>query len=300
MSFRQVLVTDSKYISVKNNLLEFANQDKVVKVPIEDVAIIILDNADLTISINAINKCMKENVMLVVCNNKHLPNGIIMPFGGHYRQLEMTYKQLEFKTVKKQNLWREIIVQKIKNQARVNLLCELDTGYDYLMKLSKLVERNDSTNREAVAAKYFFGQMYGTEFVRFKENKINSCLNYGYAILVSSITRELVSFGIDPKFGIWHSSKSNALNLSYDLVEVFRPIVDYYVKTNYEFVFEELTPKNKRGILSLLNARVKVGNEKMRLQNAIEKYCARFMNIIDGIETELLEVEIIKINFYEI
>lgn len=300
MSFRQVLVTDTKYISVKNNLLEFTKEENVVRVPIEDIAIVILDNLDLTISINAINKCVEQNLMLVVCNSKHLPNGIIMPFSGHYRQLEMTYKQLDFKTVKKQNIWREMIVQKIKNQARVNLLCDLEEGYAHLMKLSKEVVRNDNTNREAVAAKYFFSQMYGVEFIRFKEDKINSCLNYGYAILVSSITKELISYGIDPKFGIWHSSKSNALNLSYDIVEVFRPIVDYYVKSNYELVNEELTPNNKRGLLSLLNARVKVGTEKMRLQNAIEKYCARFMKIIDGTETELLEVEIIKVNFYEI
>lgn len=300
MSFRQVLVTDTKYISVKNSLLEFTKEENVVRVPIEDIAIVILDNLDLTISINAINKCMEQNVMLVVCNSKHLPNGIIMPFSGHYRQLEMTYKQLDFKTVKKQNIWREMIVQKIKNQARVNLLCDLEEGYEQLMKLSKEVERNDKSNREAVAAKYFFSQMYGSEFIRFKEDKINSCLNYGYAILVSSITRELISYGIDPKFGIWHSSKSNALNLSYDIVEVFRPIVDYYVKSNYELVNEELTPNNKRGLLSLLNARVKVGTEKMRLQNAIEKYCARFMKIIDGTEIDLLEVEIIKVNFYEI
>ncbi len=300
MSFRQILVSDTKYISVKNNLLEFTKEENIVKVPIEDVAIIILDNINLSISTNAINRCMEESVMLVVCNSKHLPNGIIMPFSGHYRQLEMTYKQLEIKTVKKQNVWREMIIQKIKNQARVNLLCDLEEGYEYLMQLSKKVERNDKTNREAVAAKYFFGQMYGIEFIRFKEDKINSCLNYGYAILVSSITRELVSYGLDPKFGIWHSSRSNALNLSYDIVEVFRPIVDYYVKANYELINKELTPNNKRGLLSLLNARVRVGSEKMRLQNAIEKYCARFMKIIDGTETELLEVEIIKVNFYEI
>lgn len=300
MSFRQVLVTDTNYICVKNNLLEFQRSENTVRVPIEDVAIIVIDNMELTLSINAINSCTKENVMIVLCNNKHLPCSIVMPFSGHYRQLEMTYKQLDFNTVKKQNLWRSVIKQKIRNQARVALYCELDESYEKLMKLSNEVTRNDNSNREAVAAKYFFNEMYGDEFIRFKEDKINSCLNYGYAILVSSITRELVSYGLDPKFGIWHSSKSNALNLSYDLVETFRPIVDYYIKSNYEFINEELTPNNKRGLLSLLNATVKVGNEKMRLQNAIEKFCANFMKIIDGQETELIEIEILKLNFYEI
>lgn len=300
MSFRQIIVTDTNYICVKNSLLEFHKSENIVRVPIEDVAIIVLDNIELTITAKAINSCTQENVMIVLCNNKHLPSSLILPFSGHYRQLEMTYKQLEFNTVKKQNLWRSIIKQKIRNQSRVLLYCELDDYYEKLVHLSSEVLRNDSSNREAVAAKVFFNGLYGSEFVRFKEDKINACLNYGYAILVSSITRELVSYGLDPKFGIWHNSKSNALNLSYDLVETFRPIVDYYIKSNYELINEELTPNNKRGLSSLLNATVKVGNEKMRLQNAIEKFCANFMKIIDGQETELIEIEIIKINFYEI
>ncbi|WOO87874.1 type II CRISPR-associated endonuclease Cas1 [Mollicutes bacterium LVI A0039] len=300
MSFRQIIVSESKYINVEHSQLNFQNGDSTVRVPIEDVAIIIIDNTELTITVNAINSCMDEHIMIVVCNNKHLPNGIIMPFGGHYRQLEMTYKQLSLKTVKKQNLWREIIIQKIHNQSRVSLLCEQEATYEYLMNITKQVERNDKTNREAVAAKKFFGTLYGTQFKRFVDDKINSCLNYGYSILVSAISRELVSYGLDPKFGIWHSSKSNALNLSYDLVEPFRPVIDYYVSQNLEFITEELSPHNKRGLVSLLNARVKVGEEKMRLQNAIEKYCAQFMKIVDGTEQELLEVEIIKINFYEI
>ncbi|MFV0498750.1 MAG: type II CRISPR-associated endonuclease Cas1 [Bacilli bacterium] len=301
MGFRQVLVTDTKYISVKNKLLEFNHEEKeTVRIPIEEVAIVVIDNMELTLSVNAITKCTEENVMIVLCNQKHLPASLIMPYSGHYRQLEMTYKQLDLNTVKKQNLWRSIIKQKIRNQSRVVLYCELDNAYEKLLVLSREVARNDGTNREAVAAKLFFNVLYGNDFIRFKEDKINSCLNYGYAILVSSITRELISYGIDPKFGIWHSSKSNALNLSYDLVETFRPIVDYYVKSNYELINDELTPNNKRGLVSLLNATVKVDDEKMRLQNAIEKFCASFMNVIDGKETELLEIEILKVNFYEI
>ncbi len=300
MGYRQIIVNDSNYISVENGILGFEDSERTIKVPLEEIAIIVLNNNKLTLSLNAINHCLENHVMIVTCNNKHLPNGIMMPFSGHYRQLEMVYKQLELKDVRKRNLWREIIKQKIRNQSRVLRLCENLECSEKLLEVEKEVARNDMTNREAYAAKLFFEGMYGKDFIRFKEDKINSNLNYGYSILASSITRQLITFGLDPKFGIWHKSNSNALNLSYDLIEPFRPIIDYYVFKNKDFINEELTPKNKRELVALLNAQVLVNKETYRLQNAIELYCKRFMKVIDGTADTLLEVEITRINFYEI
>ncbi len=301
MSFRQVIVKEAKYISLKESSIIVQKDDEDIKIPIEDVAIIVLENNASTITVNLINKCTENNIILITCNHKKLPQSIIMPYSNHYRFLENTYKQLEYTTVKKQNLWRDIIKMKISNQKEVlRLVDENNVHIEALYQLRDEVIRNDSTNREALAARVFFSAMYGDDFRRFVDDKINSALNYGFSVLVSSIARQLVSYGLDPKLGIWHSSKSNNLNLAYDLVEPFRPIVDYYVHENYEYLSDDLSPKIRRGLVSLLNANVFLDDTTYRLQNAIELYVKRFMLIIRKEHETMHNVTIKKVNFYEL
>lgn len=304
MSFRQIIVKQANYLSFGNNSIKMNYEDEnipIVQVPIEDVAIIVIENNKSTISLNLINKCMENNIIIITCNEKKLPQGIIKPFSNHYKQLENTYKQIEYTDTQNKILWKEIIKQKINNQMNV---IEFTTGnkdiLDKIYKHKKEIKRNDATNREAVCAKLFFEEIYGSEFKRFIDDKINATLNYGYSILVSSIVRQLVSFGIDPRFGIWHSSKSNSLNLAYDLVEPFRPIVDYYIYSKYEFITKDLTPKIRRELVSLLNATVECEGKKYRLQNAIELFVKQYMLILRGEEKDFLKVNIIPLKFYEI
>lgn len=304
MSFRQIIVKQANYLSFeeKNVKVTYEEGDKeTLKIPLEDVALIVIENNQSIISLNLINQCMGNNIVIITCNDKKLPQGIIKPFSNHYRQLENIYKQLEYTDTQKKILWKEIIKQKINNQINVLKLTNGEEKIiEKMIKYKLLIKRNDITNREAVCAKLFFEEMYGNEFKRFIDDKINATLNYGYSILVSSIVRQLVSYGIDPRFGIWHSSKSNSLNLAYDLVEPFRPIVDYYIKSKYEFISDDLTPKVRRELVALLNAKVECQNKEYRLQNAIELFVKQYLLILRGEEKDLLEINIIPIKFYEV
>ncbi len=304
MSFRQIIVKQANYLFFKEDSLYVEYDDiklQTIKVPIEDVAIIVIENHRSTISLNLINQAMDNNITIITCNDKKLPQGLIMPFSGHYRQLENTYNQLNYKDVKKKILWKQIITQKISNQAKVIQLTTHNLELvDKFSNYQKEIKRDDVTNREAVCARFFFEELYGSEFKRFIDDKINATLNYGYSILISSIVRQLVSYGLDPRFGVWHKSKGNNLNLAYDLIEPFRPIVDYYIKEKYDFISEELTPKVRKELVSLLNAFVEVNNQKYRLQNAIELFVKQFLLVMRGEEDKLLDIKIININFYEI
>ncbi|MFV0288413.1 MAG: type II CRISPR-associated endonuclease Cas1, partial [Mycoplasmatales bacterium] len=275
MSFRQIIVKDSNYLSLKDNnlLAKYSEADKEIKIPIEDIAIILIESDRTTLSVKLINKLSQNNIMLIICDEAKKPASIVMPLIGHYRQLENFYFQLGFKEVSKQNLWREIIKQKICNQREVVRLVKGNT--DVLEKLFRLeheTKRNDITNREALAARIFFEELYGTEFKRFVDDKINNTLNFGYTIIVSSIMRQLAVYGLDMKLGIWHKSKSNMFNLAYDLVEPFRPLVDYFVCENYEFINKDLSPMIRKKIVGILNVNVLVNKQKYRLQNALEIY----------------------------
>lgn len=300
MSFRQVIVKKAEILKFKDSCL-LVEDERSLKIPIEDIAIIVIENNRCMISIKVINKCSENHIALITCDDRKLPSSMLIPFSGHYRQLENTYLQIKQKNVDKQNLWRSVIYMKIQNQ--INVIKLTTRNERTILKMQELrnnIKRNDSTNREALAARIFFQELYGSDFKRFIDDKINGVLNYGYSIIVSSIARQLVSYGLDPKFGIWHSSKSNSLNLAYDLVEPFRALIDYYIYSNYEFITEELNPGTRRDLIALLNANVEVNNQKYRLQNAIEEYVKRFLLIIRLEEKEMLNIKIIKTNFYEI
>lgn len=302
MSFRQIIVKDSRYLSLKDNNLvaKYEEDEYEIKIPIEDISIILIESDRTTLSMKLINKLSKNNIMVVTCDETKRPCTLIMPLSGHYRQLENFYCQLNLKEVSKQNLWREIVKQKIWNQKEViNLIKGNAQESDKLEVLYNDVKRNDATNREALAARVFFEELYGNEFKRFIDDKINNTLNFGYTVLVTLVMRNLSVYGLDMKLGIWHSSKSNMFNLAYDLVEPFRPIVDYFIIENYEFINEDVSPMIRKKIVNILNVNVAINGEKYRVQNAIEIFVKEYMKIVRKEATKLPTVKIIKASFYD-
>ncbi len=58
---------------------------------------------------------------------------------------------------------------------------------------------------------------------------LNDLLNYGYAVLLSTVLQKLFGVGLDPTFGISHVARERSTPLAYDLMEPFRPCVDWRV-----------------------------------------------------------------------
>ena len=85
---------------------------------------------------------------------------------------------------------------------------------------------NDETNREGHAAKVYFNALFGLDFTRTEDNLINAALNYGYSIILSSFTREIVANGYITQLGLFHDNMFNQFNLASDLMKPFRPLVD--------------------------------------------------------------------------
>ena len=54
-------------------------------------------------------------------------------------------------------------------------------------------------------------------------------MNYGYAVLLSTILQKIFGVGLDPTFGISHATRERSTPLAYDLMEPFRPCVDWRV-----------------------------------------------------------------------
>ena len=73
---------------------------------------------------------------------------------------------------------------------------------------------------------------------RNAETPLNAALNYGYAILLSMVNREIVSRGYLIQCGICHRNEYNQFNLACDFMEPFRPSVDRLVVDSFAGNFD--------------------------------------------------------------
>lgn len=204
--------------------------DDNLTVPIEDIGLVMINHAMVSLTIPLLNALTEQNVAVIFCNEKGMPASMLYNLQGNTTQGETLRNQLEVGEVLKKTLWKQIIEAKIKNQAA--LLNKMGKEGSILKPLYTNVKSGDSDNREGIAARLYWTALFGRDFIRDRNIPgINSLLNYGYSVLRAAVTRALVSSGLFPALGIFHHHRSNAFPLSDDLMESFRPFVD-------EIVFE--------------------------------------------------------------
>ena len=133
------------------------------------------------------------------------------------------------------------------------MLRKLGKDEDKLKPYYMNVKSGDTDNREGIAAKIYWTELFGREFIRSREgSEPNNLLNYGYTILRAAVARSLMGSGLLPAFGIFHRNRYNAFPLADDLMEPYRPYVDELV---YKLQSEgklQLTKEVKGELLRLL------------------------------------------------
>ena len=107
------------------------------------------------------------------------------------------------------------------------------------------------------------------DFSRSAEVPVNAALNYGYSILLSAFNREIVANGYFTQLGICHNNMFNQFNLSSDLMEPFRVLVDRYV---YFMKLDKFTSEEKQKLINLLNDEVIIDTKRNYVNNAIKIY----------------------------
>ena len=300
MSWRSVIITQPTKLSVKNRQLQIT-QDEEWSIPMEDISSIVLETPQINISAKVMSLMAENKIIMYSCDDKHLPNGIFIPFASHSRELKVIKKQLECSESFKKRCWQKIVIRKILNQAEVLRLCKRSLMSEHLENLSQKVNSGDTQNREAVAAKSYFSSLFGNLFSREYDDIFNASLNYGYSIIRGAIARSVVSYGYIPAIGIHHKSELNNYNLIDDLIEPFRPIVDLWVKTNItsETEFDKYI---RAELVNLLNVDVKIQGKLQSINNAINIMVASYTTAInqnDYKKLELPELLPIHIHSYE-
>ncbi len=251
---RTIYIGSPTYLRLKQNQLQIEDaktRELKGSIPVEDMALLMLDHFQITISNQVITRLQGNNVAIINCDAHHLPLGIMLPLYGHTEHSERVRIQLGVSEPLKKQLWKQTVVQKIKNQEALLLLN--NKASEPLEIYSSEVKSGDTSNREGMAAQYYWKQLFENfSRERFGEAP-NHLLNFGYAVLRSIVARALVSSGLLPVLGIFHRNKYNPYCLADDVMEPYRPFVDKMVY-NYVFmngVTKELTKEAKAYLLKI-------------------------------------------------
>ncbi len=288
MAYINIFVSKDAYVYTKNSQLFFENEEKKVDYPLEDINCVMIENLNTTISTYSLSKFAEFGILVFICNQNHLPCGVVLPFMEHYQTLSQFEFQNNLSKPLKKQIWQTIIKNKIKNQNDVLNMCG---GCDELKQLQDSVVSGDATNNEAKASLIYFKKLFGNGFVRRDDNVINAFLNYGYSIIRGLIARSVVVHGLTPFLGIFHSNSYNQFNLADDLIEVFRPLVDLFVKIKLDSELE-LTTEIKAKLFGVLNIDVIVDNQKQTVNNAVDMLVESFVKSLKENKNVLKQITI--------
>lgn len=267
-------------------------QGQSARVPFEDIAVIVLNNREITLTHPVLSACAEYGISLYSTGDNHQPNGVFLPFLSHSRATRMMRLQLKLDKPQAKRAWAEIIKSKINNQA-LCLKFAINGEDKRLRSYVGRVRSGDVDNMEAQASSYYFPKLFGKCFKRAEDIWINSALDYGYAVIRGAIARGLVAHGFQPNIGLFHHSEQNAFNLADDVIEPYRALVDLHVFSQinpHAPKDAELSPTDKVALISLLNVDVNMPRGNTSVLNSIEQTVESLVRLFEGADETALEL----------
>lgn len=277
-------------IHLKNCQMEmtFNDSGEIRTVPIEDIGIIVVENPRTSLSIPVINALSDNNSTIIFCNERMMPNSILLPFEGNTVQSEIYNLQIKAGEPLKKQLWKQIIETKIRNQAAV-LNAQGKDGL-ILKPMYCNVKSGDIDNKEGLAARIYWGMVFNETFVRNQDSEtgLNAMLNYGYAILRAATSRAIVGTGLSLSFGLFHKNRYNAFPLADDLMEPYRPYVDSAIIDLWKNGISELDKEAKVSLLSVLTCDTILNDIQRPLEIGLSITTASLVKCLKGDEKNLI------------
>lgn len=278
MSWRTVLVTQKAKASYKDGYMIIKSDESENVIHLSELATVIFENTAINITAYLLCELANNKVKVIFCDHKRNPYGEIIPYYGRYNVSKKMMIQSNWHDGLKKLLWTMIVAQKILNQAQLLVKHGFEAEAEMLKQYAQQVELEDTTNREGHAAKVYFNALFGKKFSRDQDNPINAALNYGYGIILSAFNREISNNGYSTSLGINHISEYNPFNLTCDLMEPFRVVVDDFVYQNRILAFSS---EMKVDLINLLNLRVVIDGQNQYLAKAIEIYARSFFQALE-------------------
>ena len=280
MSFRTVVITRQSKISYKNRFLVVKQENDEKYIHLSEIDTIIVDSISVSISAYLLKELADNKINIIFCDEKHNPFGEVVPYYSRHNNSKMIKEQIKWKLTDKDKLWGEIVKNKIINQAMLLKKVRSAKSKLILSYIDDVVD-GDKKNREGHAAKVYFNALFGNDFVRNSDDYINAALNYGYAILLSTINKEIINNGYLTQLGIHHKNEFNEFNLTCDLMEPFRVVIDNFVYYNQERKFDT---EYKLDIVNILNGTFKYQGKNYTLKDIIKMFVKSTLESVNNLE----------------
>lgn len=279
MSFRTVVITRQSKINYKNRFLVVKHDSDETYIHLSEIDTIIVDSISVSISAYLLKELSDNKINIIFCDEKHNPYGELSSFYSRHNSSKKIKEQFEWKKALKDELWAKIVENKIINQA--NLLKKIHSEkYELVISYVAELTPGDKTNREGHSAKVYFNELFGKKFSRNDDSTINAALNYGYAVLLSTINKEIINNGFLTQMGIHHKNEYNEFNLTCDLMEPFRVLIDHFVYFNRKREFDK---EYKLDIVNIFNKNYNYMGKKYMLKDIIKMYVKNTLDAMEDI-----------------
>lgn len=238
--------------------------------PLREIAAVVVSHPRSYVSTALLSALAANGIALIVSDTKRMPTGWLMGIETHATQSERFRAQAKASLPLRKRLWQALVCSKIRGQAEVLRTVTGDDGG--IAGLEPLVRSGDPDNVEARASRILWSRLFADRDPEFRRDRqrpgFNAGLNYGYAILRSLTARAIAGAGLHPTLGVHHHSRYDAYCLADDLMEPFRPLVDWKVASLDEPA-GDLSREYRQALAALVSSPVTIGTERRTLTDAL-------------------------------
>lgn len=277
MSWRVVVIESQSKLDYKMGYLVVRSLD-TKRILLEEIAVLMIENPAVSLTGILMEELIVRKVKVIFCDTKRNPIAELIPHHGSHDSSAKIRVQITWNQITKDNIWRDIVSEKIRKQADFLLEIGHEEQAMMLSEYTGQIELADATNREGHAAKVYFNALFGMDFTRSADIPINAALNYGYSMILSAFNREVCANGYLTQLGIFHDNMFNHFNLSSDLMEPFRVLVDRMV---YRMQPTEFGKEEKHEMWKLLDQKVEIDGQNQFVMNAIKIYTKSVLDAIN-------------------
>lgn len=283
MSWRTIVISKRAKLDLQLGYM-VVRSEEITKIVLSEISTILIESTAVSLTTSLLAELSRRKIKVIFCDEKRNPSAELVSYYGSHDTSNKIRNQIAWKQSTKEAVWTEIVTDKIRKQKE--LLESLGKEESkLLLSYLKEIDWNDMTNREGHAAKVYFNALFGLGFTRTEDNFINAALNYGYSIILSAFTREIVANGYLTQLGIFHDNMFNQFNLASDFMEPFRVLVDREVFLMKLVKFEH---EEKMQLVNILNDEVKIDGRVQYVNNAIKIYCKSIFDALNENDSSLI------------
>ena len=284
MSWRTIVVTKRAKLDLQLNHMVIRTED-TLKVHLSEISVLLVESTAVSITVSLLSELTKRKIKVIFCDEKRQPSSeLVSYYGSHDTSLKYK-KQIAWKEDIKKLVWAELVAEKIRKQEEF-LRQQGKEESELLRQYIGEIKPGDESNREGHAAKVYFNALFGMDFSRTLECNINAALNYGYSIILSAFTRDIVAQGYFTQLGIFHDNMFNQFNLACDLMEPFRILVDRKVKS---MDLQEFGKKEKMELVDILNQPIMLDGCTEYVSKAIRIYSKSVFDALNDSDLSIIK-----------